>query len=311
MVEATHLKDIPTEQIERNRLNPRLKFVTKKMKILRDSIEKNGVLVPVTVYWESENEKYTLIDGERRWICSKELGLNTVPAVVIPEPDPESNLLRMFSIHHMREQWSLIATALKLEQLIHMMEIEDTKQLSTLTGMSTVKVNYCKRILSYPKKYQDILLVGNKKERVRPDFFVELYPVLEKIPKVMPNFYDKIPRNEVIDNLVIKFRDNKISAAREFRNLRKLLDSVDAQQIPIEKIEDFFITLIEDPNTKIEEILREFNIEFVTELDKTRRICDSLSSSLLKIENETVARTPSLRRSLTNLREQINKLLLE
>lgn len=295
----------------RNRLNPRLKFNPTKMQILEDSIRQHGILVPLTVFWDSENEKYTLIDGERRWICSQELGFETVPAVVIPKPNPESNLLRMFSIHHLREQWSLMATALKLEQLIDMMKISETKQLSTLTGMSAVKVNHCKRILSYPKKYQDILLLGDKQERIKPDFFIELYPVLEKIPKVMPEFYDKISREEVIDRLVMKFRDNKISAAREFRNLRKLLDEVNVHKIPIQTIEKFFQTLIEDPNMTIDEILREFNIEFVAELDKTRRICDSLYNSLKKIENETVMRTPRFRRSLMNLQKQISKLLME
>jgi ParB family chromosome partitioning protein len=157
LTEPTHLSNIPPDQIIRNQFNPRLKFDEKKIKILKDSIAKNNVLVPITVFWDSEKEKYRLIDGERRWRCSKELGLETIPAVVIPEPDAETNLLRMFSIHHLREQWSLIATALKLEQLMDMTKTEDTKQLSTLTGMSTVKVNHCKRILSYPKKYQDII----------------------------------------------------------------------------------------------------------------------------------------------------------
>jgi ParB-like chromosome segregation protein Spo0J len=62
--QVTHLKNIPINQIIRNPLNPRLKFDERKMKFLRDSIEKNGVLVPITFFWNLKKEKYTFIDGE-------------------------------------------------------------------------------------------------------------------------------------------------------------------------------------------------------------------------------------------------------
>jgi len=191
---------------------------------------------------------------------------------------------------------------------MHMMKIKDTKQLSTLTGMSTLKIDRCKRILSYPKKYQDILLLADNKDRIRPDFFVELYPVLERIPKVMPKFYNKYSRDDIIDRLLEKFREGKISAAREFRILRKLLDYVKDEKMPREIAEKFFIRLIEDRDTTIDEIFRELDIEFVTELDKTRRICDSLTRSLSKIEKELLARNPEFGRSLRRLRKQIDRL---
>jgi len=74
-------------------------------------------------------------------------------------------------------------------------------------------------------------------------------------------------------------------------------------------VEKFFVRLIEEPNSTIDEIFRELDIEFVTEVDETRRICDSLTNSLVKIENEIIKKTPNLRLSLVNLRKQIDRLL--
>jgi len=302
------LKKIPVSEIVRNPLNPRLRFSEKKMKTLRDSIRKVGVLVPVTVFLRDDG-KYCLIDGERRWICAKELNHRDISAVVIPDPGPESNLLRMFSIHHLREQWSLIATALKLEQLMHMTGTTDSKELSAFTGMSKIKVDHCKRILSYPKRYQDLLYLADEDEKVKPDFFVELYPVLEKISTVMPDFYKRYPKEHMIDTLLEKFRNERILAAREFRNLRKLLDKVEAKSMPRKVAETFFSRLVENPNTTIGEIFRELDIEYVTEIEKTARICNSLTRSLSRIEAKVAKKNVSFRRSLRNLQKQIERIL--
>jgi hypothetical protein len=64
LAQATHLKNILIKQIISNPRIPRLKFDERKMKILRVSIEKNIVLVPITVFWNLEKEKCTFIDGE-------------------------------------------------------------------------------------------------------------------------------------------------------------------------------------------------------------------------------------------------------
>jgi len=39
-------------------------------------------------------------------------------------------------------------------------------------------VTRCKKLLTYPKKYQDLMLDENPAERVKADFFIELYAVL-------------------------------------------------------------------------------------------------------------------------------------
>ena len=81
-----------------------------------------------------------------------------VPVNEVAEPNLVQNIVTMFQIHRLREDWELMPTALTLELL--MKELGETKEktLSDLTGLEQATVSRCKKLLSYPKKYQDMML---------------------------------------------------------------------------------------------------------------------------------------------------------
>ena len=86
---------------------------------LAESIDQEGILVPLVVYEDPEQEgKYILIDGERRLRCALTLGLQTVPAVVTSPRSKRENLVQMFNIHLIREPWQDMPTAWALAKLI-------------------------------------------------------------------------------------------------------------------------------------------------------------------------------------------------
>jgi ParB/RepB/Spo0J family partition protein len=122
---ATHdpeseLLTIPLEKIRRNPENPRINFRTEELDELTESIRRYGVQVPISVY--REGKEYVLIDGERRWRCSLKLNRSTIPALIQPKPDPLKNLLLMFNIHALREQWDLLTIAMKLPTIIKLLQ---------------------------------------------------------------------------------------------------------------------------------------------------------------------------------------------
>ena len=109
-IEAFEVAHIPVASIGPNPHNPRRLFDEEPLRVLRESIEKLGILVPVTVYQErgerrSTDTAYVLLDGERRWRCAQDLKLESVPAIVVGEPDDVQNILTMFHIHNLREGW--------------------------------------------------------------------------------------------------------------------------------------------------------------------------------------------------------------
>jgi ParB family transcriptional regulator, chromosome partitioning protein len=77
-VRAAKVTNIPVTEVGSNPHHPRRLFDEEPMRVLRESVEKLGILVPVTVYQapaghRPAREKFILLDGERRWRCAKEL----------------------------------------------------------------------------------------------------------------------------------------------------------------------------------------------------------------------------------------------
>ena len=76
-VKPIALRYIKVSDLEPNPHNPRVLFDPDPMETLRDSISKVGILVPLTVYEKAKAKgKYVILDGQRRWICARELGWN-------------------------------------------------------------------------------------------------------------------------------------------------------------------------------------------------------------------------------------------
>ena len=113
MADKSELKNLKPDQLHRNPANPRVVFREHDMQVLLESIRAVGVKVPVSVYRE-RTSRYILIDGERRWRCTRKLNLATIPAIVQPKPSPLENLLMMFNIHNVRVDWDWMPTAYKL-----------------------------------------------------------------------------------------------------------------------------------------------------------------------------------------------------
>src|SRR2546425_2706050 len=139
-VDAAHsdLRDIEVDRIDRNPDNPRLVFRSGELEALTESIRRHGVQVPISVY--QEGRRYILIDGERRWRSSIKLNRKTIPALIQEKPDGLTNVLLMFNIHALREQWDLLTIALKLPHVIKLLTARNGKEpsereLSDETGL--------------------------------------------------------------------------------------------------------------------------------------------------------------------------------
>ena len=155
------LKNISPQRIDRNPDNPRLIFRQQEMESLMVSIDTHGIQVPLTVYLDGSI--YRLIDGERRWRCARKLNLPTVPALVQDKPTELENLLLMYNIHALREQWDYYTIASKLVRVIELYVKEHQRQpnevqLSQATGLTRGQIRRCRLLMDLPDKFNDMLL---------------------------------------------------------------------------------------------------------------------------------------------------------
>lgn len=187
------VKTVSTNDLIANPHNPRMLFDKEPMIVLESSIKKVGILVPLTVYKSKAKNAYVILDGQRRWICAMNVGLPTVPVNEVEEPSLVQNIVTMFQIHKLREDWELMPTALKLELLMSELKEKSEKRLATLTGLDQAVVIRCKKLLSYPKKFQDLMLNPDPGQRIKSDFFIELYAIINDRTVVEFDWFSKNP----------------------------------------------------------------------------------------------------------------------
>jgi hypothetical protein len=223
------LKEINVDFIDRNPENPRIIFRPGELSQLTESIRKHGVQVPIAVY--KDGRRYVLIDGERRWRCSIKLNRATIPALIQEKPDRLSNLLLMFNIHALREQWDLLTISMKLPDVIQLLESRGDrppteKEISLETGLAIGVIRRCKLLMALPPKYKQIILKELQKpkpeQKLTEDFFIEMERALTTVQRSMPKLMEKFGRETMRETLISKYKSGTISNRVDFRQIAKI-----------------------------------------------------------------------------------------
>ena len=227
------LKQLPVDKVFQNPENPRLIFRQEEMESLMLSIDQHGIQVPVTVYRDDDG-KYRLLDGERRWRCARKLNLKTIPALIQEKPSELENLVIMYNIHALREQWDYFTTATKLERVRNLYEAEHDElptevELSRLTGLTRGAIRRCQLLIDLPDEFKDRLSEELEKpksrQRLSEDFFIEMERSLKTVINRIPEYAERLPKLRQV--LIEKFERGTIKAVTDFRQLSKIATAID------------------------------------------------------------------------------------
>lgn len=312
-----YLKDLSPDRIERNPENPRLFFRPEEMDTLMASIRRYGIQVPITVY--EDDGKFVLIDGERRWRSARKLNLKRIPALVQAKPTKLNNLLLMFNIHALREQWDYLTIANKLPDVIELFisgnngrepnEIE----LSELTGLTRGQIRRCRLLFDLPDTYrkqlEQELALPKHLQRLSEDFFIEMEKALKTVQNRVPSAVPDL--NTARDALIAKFRSKTINSIIDFRKLSKIATSISNVGVKEIKARNAIIDIFDiNKNISIHDVYAE---QFESRYDerKIRLNIDSVYEYLdATIESDDEATLGiSLKQQLLKLREMIDRVL--
>lgn len=148
---ASSINEIPLEQIEAYKNQPRTHFDEEALQELADSIKVQGIIQPITVRRLSEKE-YQIISGERRFRASKLIGLATIPAYVRTADDQQ--MLEMALIENIqRENLNAIEISLSYQRLISECSLKQ-EELGERVGKNRVTVSNYLRLLRLPPAIQ-------------------------------------------------------------------------------------------------------------------------------------------------------------
>lgn len=308
------LKNIPIELIDRNPENPRIFFRQEEMEQLYVSIKNKGLLQPIAVY--KDNDRYVILDGERRYKTFLKLNYPTIPAIIQEKPTVLDNLLLMFNIHSTREQWDIFTIAMKIERVLLLLKesngSEPTEsELSEETGMTRGVIRRCKMIIALPERFKEMLRIDlerPKKEQVfSEDFFLEMENSLRAVGNNFPETVSDI--DNVRDILIAKYLSKVINNVTDFRKLTKIATAPNKLNIPRIRIEKSLNSIFSDNDVSIESVYR----ETVETLYGDRIITNNANNFLLKLEllNDQDLKDSALRETLIRIKEQIENLIKE
>jgi hypothetical protein len=102
------------------------------------------------------------------------------------------------------------------------LEERNDKKLGELTGLDQAVVQRCKKLLDYPKKYQDIMLDPDPEKRVKADFFIELYVVRND------RFVNSFPwysKDAFTQAMLDRYRNRRLKAVTDFRLIKQHINN--------------------------------------------------------------------------------------
>jgi len=158
-VSTNAIAEIEMSLIDANPFQPRKEFDEESLKELADSITQLGIIQPITVK-QSDNGRFQLISGERRFRASKIAGFNKIIAFVRDADD--QGLLEMALVENIqREDLNSLEIAVTYQRLIEECSLTQEK-LSDRVGKKRATITNYIRLLKLPAEIQ----VGIRDNRI-------------------------------------------------------------------------------------------------------------------------------------------------
>ena len=145
--------------LSRNPYQPRQNFKEEKLEELANSIKKNGIIQPIAVRpSKSQNGKFEIVAGERRWLAAQRAGLHEIPVSILELSDVES--LEVAIVENIqRDDLNPIEEAKGYKRLNQEFDY-DHESISKLMSKSRSHVSNTLRLLTLPSDVISMLEEG-------------------------------------------------------------------------------------------------------------------------------------------------------
>ena len=208
-------------EIVPNKYQPRKNFDEENLNDLVNSIKERGVIQPIIVRKsETNNSKYEIIAGERRWLAAQKAGLHDIPVVVI-DADNLKSLEFAIVENVQRHDLNPLEEAQGYKRLIDEFAYDQDK-VSKFIGKSRSYISNSLRLLNLPKEVLDF--VEQKKITAG---HAKILVGLDNATFLANKFIEKKLSVRQAENLVKIFRKTKRNTSSKVdSNIRDLENSI-------------------------------------------------------------------------------------
>ena len=156
--EDVKLNKIPIELIKPGSWQARKYFDKEDLRKLSVSIKDQGVIQPIVITHDKSNEgKYLIIAGERRWRAAQLAKLHSIP-VIIKQKITEAKINEISLLENLqRSDLNPIEEAQGFQNLINTFNYSQEK-IASIVGKSRPYITNIIRLLLLPEKIQEILI---------------------------------------------------------------------------------------------------------------------------------------------------------
>ncbi len=148
---SSTINEVEISLIEANPNQPRREFDAEALQELANSIQELGIVQPITLR-KTDDNKYQIIAGERRWRASQLAGLTTIPAYIRTIKD--ENVMELALVENIqREDLNAIEIALAYEHLLEKSGMTQ-ERVSERVGKSRAAIANYLRLLKLPAEVQ-------------------------------------------------------------------------------------------------------------------------------------------------------------
>ena len=208
-------------EIVPNKYQPRKNFDEENLNDLVNSIKERGVIQPIIVRKSNtNNSKYEIIAGERRWLAAQKAGLHEIPVVVTDADDLKS--LEFAIVENVqRHDLNPLEEAQGYKRLIDEFAYDQDK-VSKFIGKSRSYISNSLRLLNLPKEVLDF--VEQKKITAG---HAKILVGLDNATFLANKFIEKKLSVRQAENLVKIFRKTKRNTfSKGDSNIRDLENSI-------------------------------------------------------------------------------------
>ncbi len=233
------MEELPVEAVKPNPNQPRRSFDEEALRELSDSIRYLGVIQPITVKKEGE-DNYLIISGERRYRACMMAGLTHIPAYIRQADD--QTLLEMALVENIqRQDLNAIDIALSLQQLVDECAITQETLAERVGKKRSTVTNYL-RLLKLPAEIQlavreELISMGHARALISIENAKKQLALLKKTIKnaLSVRQVEEMAKHEAEGSKVKKAPAHDEEYPESYTRLVENLERLFSQEISIKK----------------------------------------------------------------------------
>ena len=238
-MEEKKINKINIQNVLPKRMQPRIVFSDENIDELADSINKHGIINPITV--RRLGDKYEIIAGERRYNACKSIGLNEIPAMLIVADDKKTAELALIE-NIQRKELSPIEEGMSYEKILQIGDLTQA-ELSKQLGKKQSTIANKIRLLKLDDEVKNALL-NNK--------------ISERHARSLLRLYDKKDQRRMLEKII----NQRLTVRQTDDEIEKIVDEK-GEMIEMDKNIPSNNLIIENKEEKITEPETKVNPSFV------------------------------------------------